>query len=285
MKIPQRLQPLIEEGVIDDVVMQLRSGKEAQVFVVRCGDELRCAKMFTETRKRGFRRAETYEEGRRGRNSRRERAMAKKSRFGRQEQEQAWQNAEVDALYRLDGAGVRVPRPHGFVDDILLMEMIDDGEGGAAPRLGDVAPSHEQALDWHRRLIGDVVRMLDAGLVHGDLSEFNVLVGPDGPVIIDLPQAVEAAGNNSARRMLLRDVDNLRRYLGRFAPELLASEYGLEIWSLFERGALTPDTALSGRFEERRDDPDVAELLAVIDDVRREEQARRERMAAPEDED
>lgn len=268
----------MDEGLIDEVVLQLKSGKEAQVYAVRCGDELRCAKIFKETRKRSFRQASTYHEGRRGRNSRRERAMSKKSRYGRREQEEAWQNAEVDALYRLSEAGVRVPTPHGFVDGVLLMEMIDDGEGGVAPRLGDVVPDEAEALDWHARIVADVARMLCAGLIHGDLSEFNVLIGRDGPVIIDLPQAVNAAGNNSARRMLLRDVENMRRCLGRYAPSLLQTDYGLELWALFETGELYPDYPLTGRFDRDSTSIDVGELLAVIEDVRQEEQARRARL-------
>lgn len=278
MRVPQQLQPLMDEGLIDEVVLQLKSGKEAQVYAVRCGDELRCAKIFKETRKRSFRQASTYHEGRRGRNSRRERAMSKKSRYGRREQEEAWQNAEVDALYRLSEAGVRVPTPHGFVDGVLLMEMIDDGEGGVAPRLGDVVPDEAEALDWHARIVADVARMLCAGLIHGDLSEFNVLIGRDGPVIIDLPQAVNAAGNNSARRMLLRDVENMRRCLGRYAPSLLQTDYGLELWALFETGELYPDYPLTGRFDRDSTSIDVGELLAVIEDVRQEEQARRARL-------
>lgn len=205
--------------------------------------------------------------------------MSKKSRYGRREQEDAWQNAEVEALYRLSEAGVRVPTPHGFVDGVLLMEMIDDGEGGVAPRLGDVVPDEAEALEWHARIVADVARMLCAGLIHGDLSEFNVLIGRDGPVIIDLPQAVNAAGNNSARRMLLRDVENMRRCLGRYAPSLLQTDYGLELWSLFETGELYPDYPLTGRFDRDNASVDVGELLAVIEDVRQEEQARRARLS------
>src|SRR5688500_3244025 len=222
MKIPKRLQPLVEEGVIDSVVRQLMSGKEAMVFVVRAGGETRCAKVDKEADKRSFRQAVDYTENRKTKNSRQARAMAKGTRFGREAQERAWQSAEVDALYRLAAAGVRVPKPYNFHEGVLLMELVTDEEGNAAPRLNDVALSAAEALEWHGRLIREVVRMLCAGVVHGDLSEFNVLVGADGPVIIDLPQAVDAAGNNHAPRMLVRDVDNLRRFFGRFAPELLA---------------------------------------------------------------
>ncbi|KFF50206.1 kinase [Gammaproteobacteria bacterium MFB021] len=270
MKIPKRLQPLVEDGLIDEVVSQLMSGKEAQVFVVRCGDELRCAKVFKEAKSRSFKQAVTYQEGRKVRNSRRARAMSKKTRYGQREQESAWLNAEVDALYRLADAGVRVPQPHGFVDGVLLMERIADADGDVAPRLDDVELTSEQALDYHQRLIGEVVRMLCAGLVHGDLSEFNILVGADGPVIIDLPQAVDAAGNNNAPWMLVRDVDNLRHYFGRFAPELLATDYGKEIWAAYEAGELHPESVLTGRYTPDATRVDVSDVMRVIDAAREE---------------
>lgn len=277
MKIPRRLQPLVDDGLIDEVVTQLMSGKEAQVYVVRSGGELRCAKVFKEARQRSFKQAVQYQEGRKERNSRRARAMAKKTRYGQKEQEQAWLNAEVDALYRLASAGVRVPRPYGFVDGVLLMEMIGDAEGFAAPRLDDVALGAEEAREHHARVIGEVVRMLCAGLVHGDLSEFNVLLDERGPVIIDLPQAVDAAGNNSAAMMLERDVDNMRAYFGRFAPELLETDYAKEIWALYEAGELHPESRLTGCFAHDTSLVDVDDLLAVIEDAR-EEQV--ERLAA-----
>lgn len=278
MRIPKRLQPLVDDGLVDEVLHQLMSGKEAQVYVVRCGDEIRCAKVFKEAKQRSFKQAVQYQEGRKVRNSRRARAMSKKTRYGQKEQEDAWLNAEVDALYRLSGAGVRVPEPKGFVDGVLLMELVSDGDGMAAPRLDDVTLTAEQARDYHDRVIADVVRMLCAGLVHGDLSEFNVLVDPQGPVIIDLPQAVNAAGNNSAQFMLERDVDNMRRYFGRFAPDLLTTDYGKEIWSLYESGDLHPESALTGCFEHDTHLADVDELLAVIDAAEEEEWERQERL-------
>lgn len=277
MKVPKRLQPLVDDGLIDEVVSQLMSGKEAQVYVVRCGAELRCAKVFKEASQRSFKQAVQYQEGRKGRNSRRARAMAKKTRYGQKEQEAAWLTSEVDALYRLAAADVRAPRPHGFVDGVLLMDLISDGEDGVAPRLGEVALSPEQARDYHDRVIADVVRMLCAGLVHGDLSEFNVLVDREGPVIIDLPQAVDAAGNNSAPMLLVRDVDNMRAWFGRFEPALLNTDYGKEIWALYESGELHPDSPLTGHFEPDILDVDVMELMAVIDDAREEAEERRER--------
>ncbi|MBK9243501.1 MAG: serine protein kinase RIO [Burkholderiales bacterium] len=278
MKPPKRLKSLIEEGLIDAVVRQLTSGKEAMVYVVRCGDETRCAKVYKEATQRSFRQAVDYSENRKVKNTRQARAMAKGTRFGRQAQEAAWQSAEVDALYRLAAAGVRVPRPHNFHDGVLLMELVADAEGNAAPRLNDLSFAPEQAREVHATLMIEVVRMLCAGIVHGDLSEFNILLGADGPVIIDLPQAVDAAGNNHAARMLLRDVDNLRGFFGRFAPELLLTEYGREIWDLYARGLLHPEVVLSGRFERQPSPVDLGAVLSEIDDARAEEAAHRLRL-------
>jgi RIO kinase 1 len=278
LKTPPRLQPLIEEGVIDSVVRQLMSGKEAMVFVVRAAGDVRCAKVYKEANQRSFRQAVDYTENRKTKNSRQARAMAKGTRFGRQAQERAWQSAEVDALYRLAAAGVRVPKPYNFHEGVLLMELVTDAEGNAAPRLNDVGLTPALALDLHRRLIGEVVRMLCAGVVHGDLSEFNVLLGADGPVIIDLPQAVDAAGNNHAPRMLVRDVDNLRRFFGAVAPELLATDYGKEIWAWYESGTLTPDAELTGQFVPDETMADLDSVMLAIDDARREEAQRLMRM-------
>nr|WP_297524932.1 PA4780 family RIO1-like protein kinase [uncultured Roseateles sp.] len=278
MKAPPRLQSLIEEGLIDTVVRQLMSGKEALVYVVRCGDETRCAKVYKEATQRSFRQAVDYTENRKTKNSRQARAMAKGTKFGRQAQEAAWQNAEVDALYRLAGAGVRVPRPYNFMDGVLLMELVVDENGDAAPRLNDAMFTAEEARTHHQSLLTEVVRMLGAGVVHGDLSEFNILLASDGPVIIDLPQAVDAAGNNHAKRMLLRDVNNLRDFFGGFAPDLLSTDYGHEIWALYESGSLTPDTPLTGRFKHATGPVDLGEVIREIDDAVDEEAARRLRM-------
>ena len=278
MKTPKRLQPLVDDGLIDTVVRQLMSGKEAMVYVVRSGEQVRCAKVYKEADKRSFRQAVDYTENRKTKNSRQARAMAKGTRFGREAQEQAWQNAEVNALFRLAAAGVRVPRPYQFQAGVLLMELVTDVEGHAAPRLNDVHLTPEVAVELHRRLIREVVRMLAAGVVHGDLSEFNILIGEDGPVIIDLPQAIDAAGNNHAPRMLVRDVDNLRRFFGRVAPQLLATDYGKEIWALYEAGALHPDVGLSGKFERVQTAVDLESVMREIDDARFEEAARQLRM-------
>ena len=278
MKTPARLQSLLDEGLIDGVSRQLMSGKEAMVFVVRCGDETRCAKVYKEANARSFRQAVDYTENRKVKNSRQARAMAKGTKFGREATEAAWQSAEVDALYRLAAAGVRVPKPYNFHDGVLLMELVVDAAGDAAPRLNDVAFNGDEARAHHRALIGEVVRMLGAGIVHGDLSEFNILLAADGPVIIDLPQAVDAAGNNHAQRMLLRDVENLRNFFGRFAPELLATDYGNEIWAAYQRGELAEGKALTGRFEKVLGPVDVGSVLREVDDARAEDAARRLRM-------
>jgi len=278
MKTPPRLLPLLEDGLIDEVVCQLRAGKEAQIYIVMVNGVKRCAKVFKDAQQRSFKQAVQYQEGRTGRNSRRNRAMSKKTRFGQQEQEQAWLNAEVDALRQLKAAGVRVPEPLSFVDGVLLMELITDAEGVTAPRLGDDTYTEAQALDYHQRIIREVVRMLVAGLVHGDLSPFNVLIDAQGPVIIDLPQAVNAAGNNNAEAMLLRDVANMREFFGVFAPSILNTDYGSEIWALFEAGDLHEDTILTGEFAHDETLADLAQLFAVMDDAEQEEEERKTRL-------
>ena len=278
MKIPKRLLPLLDDGLIDEIICQLQSGKEAQVYMVRCGNEVRCAKVYKEANKRSFKQAVQYQEGRTVRNSRRARAMQKRTKYGQKESEEAWLSAEVDALYRLSAAGVRVPEPYGFVDGVLLMELVSDGDGHAAPRLSEVAFSPELALEYHGRIIHEIVRMLCAGLVHGDLSEFNVLIDDNGPVIIDLPQAVNAAGNNNARMMLERDINNMSVYFGHYAPELLTTAYAKEIWSHYEAGNLHPDTELSGQFTESSVAADVDGVMSVIDAAIEEEFDRRRRI-------
>ena len=285
MKTPPRLQVLVEEGLIDSVVRQLMSGKEALVYVVRCGDDTRCAKVYKEATNRSFRQAVDYTENRKVKNSRQARAMAKGTKFGRQAQEAAWQSAEVDALYRLADAGVRVPKPYNFHEGVLLMELVTDADGDAAPRLNDVAFTPQDALAHHASLLVEVKRMLCAGVVHGDLSEFNILLGHEGgvdaPVIIDLPQAIDAAGNNHAERMLMRDVENLRNFFGQFAPELLKTHYGPEIWGLYQRGMLTADTVLTGRFVPKTGAVDVGSVMREIGDAAADEAARQLRMQSP----
>lgn len=276
MRTPEGLQPLLDDGIVDEVLRQLKSGKEASVYVVRCGSDIRCAKVYKDMAQRSFQQRAQYQEGRKVRGSRQARAMAKSTRFGRKEQEAAWKNTEVDALYQLVAAGVRVPQPFGFFNGVLLMELVTDAEGQSAPRLGEVELSAAEAREFHQFLIGQIVRMLCTGLIHGDLSEFNVLVGPHGPVIIDLPQAVNAAGNNSALAMLERDVRNITDTLGRFAPELLDSEYAQEMWALFEQGELKPDSRLSGIFIKEEVCADLGDVMHAIDDAR-DEAVRRQR--------
>jgi RIO kinase 1 len=275
MKTPTALQPLIDDGVIDEVIRSLKSGKEATVYLVRSGGETRCAKVYRDMGQRSFQKRAQYQEGRKVRGSRQARAMNKSTRFGRREQEAAWKNAEVDALYQLQAAGVRVPKPYGYFNDVLIMELVTDAAGDPAPRLSEVDLSAGTARAYHDFLIQQIVRMLNIGLIHGDLSEFNVLVAPDGPVIIDLPQVVNAAGNNGALAMLERDVNNIRGTLGRFAPELLATEFAREMWDLFEQGALTPDRKLTGNFERDETVANADAVLLVVEDAR-EEAIRRE---------
>ncbi|GAA0708959.1 PA4780 family RIO1-like protein kinase [Dokdonella soli] len=270
MKTPQGLQALIDDGVIDEVIRPLKSGKEASVYVIRSGDEIRCAKVYKDMRQRSFQARAQYQEGRKVRGSREARAMSKSTRYGRKEQETAWKNSEVDALYRLAAAGVQVPRPYGFFNGVLVMELVTDAEGRSAPRLGEVELSAEQARAYHTFLIRQIALMLCAGLIHGDLSEYNVLVAPHGPVIIDLPQAVDAAGNNSALAMLERDVANISACLGRFAPELLATDHAREMWALFENGELRPDSELTGLFAHDETPADVAAVMDAINDARAE---------------
>jgi RIO kinase 1 len=281
MKTPPGLQPLIDDGVIDEVLRSLKSGKEATVYLVRAGSSTRCAKVYKDMARRSFQKRAQYQEGRAVRGSRQGRAMSKSTGFGRREQEAAWKNAEVDALYQLAAAGVRVPKPYGYFDGVLVMELVADADGQSLPRASARWNSPPRlALEYHGFLIRQVVRMLCVGLVHGDLSEFNVLIDPDGPVIIDLPQAVNAAGNNAAFAMLERDVNNLRSSLGRFAPELLTTEFAREMWSLFEQGELRPDSALTGQFALDETAVDPNDVMLVIEDAREEEIQRQLRLAS-----
>ena len=274
MKIPKRLLPLVEEGLIDEVLNQLMSGKEATVYRVRCGDDIRCAKVYKEASKRSFKKAVQYTEGRKGRSSRRARAIEKGSKYGKSQQEEAWQNAEVEALYTLAEHNVRVPQPYGCFDGVLLMELITDEQGDVAPRLNDIVMPKEQAIEDHALMMIYIMRMLCAGIVHGGLSEFNVLVDAYGPVVIDLPQAVDASANNNAKAMLLRDVNNITTYYAQFAPNLALTKFGEEMWALYEAGELTDITKLTGQFKEDTHSADVETVLAEIQAAFEQEQDR-----------
>ena len=276
MKIPKRLQPLVDDGLIDAVISRLMSGKEADVFIVRCGDHIRCAKVYKDAVKRSFKKAAQYQEGRKVRGGRQARAMGKRSSYGRQLEEEIWQTAEVDALSRLNEAGVRVPDTYCCVDGVLLMELVSDESGDVAPQLGHVSMSEDEALKQHKEMMHNIKLMLCAGIIHGDLSEFNVLVDDKGPVVIDLPQAVNASANNSAEAMFARDVNNMRRYYGEFAPQLLQTNYAKEMWALFEEGNLTPNSTLTGEFE---DDSENADVGAILEEIKAAEDEEKERLA------
>jgi RIO kinase 1 len=285
LKTPAGLQPLVDDGIIDEVMRPLKSGKEASVYVVRAGNDIRCAKVYKDMAQRSFQQRVQYQEGRKVRGSRQARAIGRSSKYGRKEQEIAWKNTEVDALYALVEAGVRVPQPHGYYSGVLVMELVTDADGHSAPRLGEVELSSEQARGYFRFLIRQVVRMLCAGLIHGDLSPYNVLVAPDGPVIIDLPQVVSAAGNNAARDMLVRDVRNIRDCLAQFAPELADTRHAEEMWALFEHGELQPDTELTGVFVEDEREADLDAVHDAIRDAREEALIRQQGREAAEQDD
>jgi len=274
MKTPNRLQPLVDNYLIEEVIRQLPSGKEADVYAVRSEGEIRCAKVYKESNNRSFKQKIQYTEGRKGRNSRQARAMKNKSRYGRQEEETTWQNVEVETLFLLAEAGVRVPTPYTLYEGVLLLEMIVDEQGNPAPRLDEVILTPEQAREYHAVLLQESVRMLCAGYVHGDLSEFNVLVAHDGLVIIDLPQAVMATSSDAAA-IFERDIVHLGNFFGRFAPELANFKHSKEIWKIYDSGKLRPNTKLTGLFKESTKEANVAAVLEEIADVYEEEMERR----------
>ncbi len=285
MKTPRGLVPLIEDGIIDGVLSQLRSGKEATVYVVDCGGERRCAKVYKDAEKRSFQNAVKYREGRKTRGSRDARAADRRSRHGRRVQEEEWKNAEADALFQLMAAKVRVPKPYGMFDGVLLMELVCDEDGYPAPRLNEIDMTAEQARTWHAFMIEQIVRMLCAGTVHGDLSEYNVLLDGEGPVIIDLPQAVQVAGNNNAFEMLERDVNNMRALFSRFAPEIAHTQYAKEMWDLYLKGELHPGSELTGTYVEDQNAADLDSVLDQIEEARWEHEIREAGRRAAEEED
>jgi RIO kinase 1 len=274
MRMPDALSSLVDEGIIEEVLRPLMSGKEAQIYLVVAGGKQCVAKIYKEAQNRTFKHRANYTEGRKVRNSRDQRAIDKRSKHGRGQDEAAWRSTEVDMIYRLQAAGVRVPAPYQFIDGVLVMELVTGANGEPAPRLGEVDFTAEQATAVHERLLREVVRMLCAGVVHGDLSDFNVLMGTDGPVIIDLPQAVDPSKNQNARKLLLRDVDNLQRFLSRFVPSARRAPYAEEMWSLYERNQLTPETVLRGQYQASQKKADTGALLELIGEVNEDERRR-----------
>ena len=280
MLIPDRLRSMVEEGFIQRILRPLKSGKEAEVFVVEADGEVCAAKVYKEAHRRNFRQRQDYVEGRKSGDSRQDRAMQHGSRFGQRQREAAWQTHESDTMRRLNAAGSRIPRLRQLGDGVLLMDLVLDAHGEPAPQLGSCQYSRDQALRWHSWLIGEVARMLCTGVVHGDLSEYNILHAHDGPVIIDFPQAIDAARNTNAKRLLLRDVANLTRFFSRFAPELRRSEYGQEMWLLHEQTSLRPDSQLTGRFAAARNVVDAQVVLREIEAAKRDAAKRAEIEAA-----
>jgi RIO kinase 1 len=283
MKTPESLSTLVEYGIIQEVVRPLMSGKEAQVYVVVADGEECVAKVYKEANQRTFKHRSDYTEGRRTRNTRDQRAMSKRTQHGRKKDEDAWRNTEVEMIYRLRDAGVRVPAPINFVEGVLVMELVKDAEGHAAPRLGDLVFSPDEAVEIYLQLIREVVRMLCAGVIHGDLSDFNVLMAVDGPVVIDFPQAVQPTHNPNGQKLLLRDVENLHRFLARFAPGQSIRPYGQEIWSLFQANRLEPDTQLTGLHRGPEGKADTGDVMALIEDANRDEHFRRHGREVDED--
>lgn len=274
--MPDGLAPLIDDGIIQRVLRPLMSGKEAQVYLVEARGEVCVAKVYKEAHNRSFKHRAEYTEGRRTRNSRDQRAMHKRSKHGRAQDEAAWRSTEVDMIHRLHAGGVRVPVPYIFIDGVLVMECIGDHEGNPAPRLSDLSLDPDTAHEVYHRVIQEVVRMLAVGVVHGDLSEFNVLIGSDGPVIIDFPQSVDTASNTNARRLLLRDVENFHRFLARSVPNARRLPYAEEMWDLFELNALTAETRLTGRYRAPQRRMSTESVRDLIHDADRDERKRRD---------
>jgi len=285
MKIPKRIEPLKEEGLVDSVICQLMSGKEAMIYVVRSGDDIRCAKVYKESNRRNFHQSSSYTEGRKTRNSRRARAIDKGSRYGRSMQEEAWQSTEVDMLCRLAASGISVPKFYNFFAGVLLMELITDSDGDAAPRLSNVILTRELALQYFHDLLNQAVRMLCVGIIHGDLSHYNILLGCTGPVIMDLPQAITADKNNGAARLFKRDINNLTTYFSRYVPELSDTDYGSEIWFNYKHNKLRPEMALSGKAVADNKPVNVDGVLHAINHVLKKQAAlqryKRERWTSP----
>ncbi|HAT09639.1 MAG TPA: serine protein kinase RIO [Planctomycetes bacterium] len=280
MLIPDRLRSMIDDGFVRRIIRPLKSGKEAEVFVVETEDGICAAKVYKEAHRRNFRQRQDYVEGRRSGDTRRDRAIDSGSRFGQAQREAAWQTAESDTMRRLNAAGIRIPRLRQLGDGVLLMDLVTGADGDPAPQLATQHYQRDEAKHWHYQLVHEVSRMLCAGVVHGDLSEYNILHATNGPVIIDFPQATDAARNSNAKRLLLRDVNNLTRFFSRFAPELRRSEYGQEMWLLHEQTALKPDTRLTGRYTAARGAVDAQIVLREIEAAKRDAAKRAEIRAA-----
>jgi RIO kinase 1 len=236
------LAPLVADGVVEEICARLKSGKEADLWLVRHGGALVAAKVYKAREARSFRNNAGYKEGRQVRDTRTQRAMDRGSRFGQAAAEEAWKAKEADALHALHAAGVRVPRPVMFYEGVLLMELVVDAHGHPAPRLVDARIAREEAVPLYADLRAQAVRMLGCDLIHGDLSPYNVLLGRDGPVVIDFPQVVGAAHNSQAESFFRRDLENLRRFFAAVDPALRCAEGDAhEIWRAYVRRELTPD--------------------------------------------
>ncbi|MBZ0234860.1 MAG: hypothetical protein K8M05_21210 [Deltaproteobacteria bacterium] len=236
-----QLDVLIADGVIDEVLGRLKSGKEADISLVRRGTDVIAAKVYKDRATRSFKNNSDYREGRKVRNSRTQRAIDRGGRFGRDAAEQAWKSAEADALYKLVGSGVRVPEPVMFYEGVLLMDLVRDAEGRPAPRLIDVAIQREAAMGVYADLVAQMIAMLCHDLIHGDLSPYNILASAHGPTIIDFPQVVSAAHSSRAEYFFLRDFDNVVRFLAGFDPSLAVhAADGRAIWRAYVSRELTP---------------------------------------------
>jgi len=236
-----KLDVLIADGVIDEVLGRLKSGKEANISLVRRGEAVIAAKVYKDRSTRSFKNNSDYKEGRKVRNTRTQRAIDRGGQFGRDAAEQAWKSAEADALYKLAGTGVRVPEPVMFYEGVLLMDLVCDAEGRPAPRLIDVAIERDAAIGIFADLVAQMISMLCCDLIHGDLSPYNILAAAEGPTIIDFPQVISAVHSSRAEYFFLRDFDNIVRFLAGFDPSLAVhTADGRAIWRAYVSRELTP---------------------------------------------
>ncbi|MBS1121486.1 MAG: hypothetical protein H6Q90_3714 [Deltaproteobacteria bacterium] len=237
----EELDLLVADGVIDEVLGRLKSGKEANISLVRRGDQTFAAKVYKDRATRSFKNNTEYKEGRKVRNTRTQRAMDSGGQFGRDAAEQEWKSAEADALFKLHGTGVRVPTPIMFYEGVLLMELVRDAEGRPAPRLIDVAIPPEEACAVFADLVAQMISMLCCDVIHGDLSPYNILAAAEGPTIIDFPQVISAVHSSRAEFFFLRDFDNVGRFLAGFDRSLAIHRAdGRAIWRAYVSRELTP---------------------------------------------